>query len=168
MESLRKLETTVAEWYETIPHLPKASQRWIAQNVWWIVLVGVILSGIGIFWTLTLAVSAGALLTIFGGVIGAAIGGFAVIAVLVSLAVTIVNTVIAALAITPLKALRYKGWSLLFLTSVINVASLVLVFILSFNLGALIWGLLVTAIGLYFLFEVRSLFVEVKKKAKKE
>ncbi len=47
MESLQKLEATVGEWYKGMPHLPKNGQRWLAENAWWLVLIGVILGAIG-------------------------------------------------------------------------------------------------------------------------
>ena len=48
MDSLRNLEAMVASWYKGVPHLPKNGQRWLAENAWWLTLVGVILGTMGI------------------------------------------------------------------------------------------------------------------------
>jgi uncharacterized membrane protein YhaH (DUF805 family) len=163
MESLRNLEVVVASWYETMPHLPKNGQKWLAENVWWLVLVGVILSGFVIFAVLSATLFASVLIaTGTGGPVGAAIGGITLLVVFVWLAFLIANVVIGALAVSPLKAKQRKGWSLLFLIAVINAASLVLAFLFSFNLPNLIFGLFSVAVGAYFLFEVRDYFVTAK------
>lgn len=158
MESLHNLEVTVAAWYKGMPHLPKNGQKWLAENIWWLVLVGVILGALGIFTVLSATLFAGAILVSAGGVVGAALGGIA----LVWLAFAIGEVVVSALAISPLKSMRKKGWSLLFLVTLINVASLVLAFVFNFNLMGLVWGLLVAAVGAYFLFEIRDDFTSAK------
>ena len=158
MESLRNIETMVASWYKGMPHLPKDGQRWLAENAWWLALVGVILGSFGIVSVLLGVLLAGTLLAGVGGPIGAAIGGIAFFAVLLSLAFAIVDMVITAMAISPLKAMRRRGWSLLFLVALINVLSLAVSFLFQPNLFSLVWGLLFAAAGGYFLFEVRDYF----------
>lgn len=158
MESLKNLETVVASWYKGMPHLPKDGQRWLAENVWWLVLIGVILGSLGIFSVLLGMLLAGTLLAGVGGPIGAAIGGIAFVIVTISLAFAIVDMVISAIAIAPLKAMQKRGWSLLFLVALINVLSLAVSFLFQLNIASLIWGLLFAAAGGYFLFEVRDYF----------
>jgi hypothetical protein len=46
METINKLETTVAGWYTGLPHLPKTFTQWLAANVWWLALIGVVLEPI--------------------------------------------------------------------------------------------------------------------------
>lgn len=168
MDSLRKLEETVGVWYKNMPHLPKNGQRWLAENAWWIVLIGVILGVLGIFSLLSFVLAAGFVLAGVAGIAGAALGGFAIIATLVSIALGAADVVIAGIAISPLKSMQRKGWSLLFLTVVINVAALVLNFLFTINFFGLVWGLLVTAVGVYFLYEVRDYFVTAKAKPAKK
>lgn len=168
MESIRNLEVTVASWYKNMPHLPKNSQKWLAQNLWWLTLIGVILGAMGILSTFFITMIAGAALVGFGGVVGAAIGGIAVIAVMVTLAFAVVDVVIAALAVAPLKAMQRKGWSLLFLVVLVNTVSLVLTFLFHLDLFGLVWGLLWVAVGLYFLYEVRDYYVGAKSRQAKE
>lgn len=168
MESLRKLETTVGDWYKSMPHLPKNGQRWLAENAWWIVLIGVILGALGILGTLSAMFLAGAVLVGTLGVAGAAFGGLAFLAAIVPLAFAVVTIVITALAVAPLKGLKRNGWSLLFLVAVINVVALAVAFLLTLNLFGLVWGLLATAVSLYFLYEIQGFFVSVKAQPAKK
>ncbi|HSW77362.1 MAG TPA: hypothetical protein VLG36_01015 [Candidatus Chromulinivoraceae bacterium] len=162
METVRSLEVTVASWYKNVPHLPKSGQKWLAENIWWLTLVGVILGALGIISTLFVTMLAGVALVGFGGVVGAAVGGLALIAVLVTLAFAVIDVLIGATAIMPLKSMQQKGWSLLFLMALVNTASLVVSFLFHFELFGLIWGLLWIAVGLYFLYEIHDYFVAVK------
>ncbi len=162
METINKLETTVATWYKDLPHLPRTFTQWLATNVWWLALVGVILGSLSVLGLFSATLIAAGLLAAVGGVYGAAVGGFALIAVLFYLALAVVNLILTALAISPLKAGAKKGWSLLFLVSLINAAALVLSFLSNYNLLGLLWGLVMTAVGVYFLFEIRSHFAAVR------
>lgn len=167
MESIRKLEATVAEWYKNAPHLPKEVQKWIATNAWWIVLVGVVA---GVFATLTvLSVTffAGAILAGVGGAVGAAIGGLAIVAVLIGLFLSVVQLVLAAMAIQPLKALKKKGWDLLFIITLLDVVSLAVLLLLTFDIFGTIWGLLWVAVGAFFLFEIREYYAQGARSDKK-
>lgn len=165
MEYVNKIENMAAEWYKKAPHLPKNGQKWLATNAWWIVLVGVILGGLGVLMTILGTFAIGALLTVAGGAAGAALAGVALIAVLVALVFAIAVLVLMLLAISPLKAMQRKGWKLLFLVVLLQVASLALHFIFSFDLFGLIWGLLMAAVGAYFLYEVRDYFADQKQKS---
>lgn len=160
MEQIRNLETLIASWYKNLPHLPLAGQKWFANNAWWIVLVGVIL-GIGaLFNILLLTFFAGSLLTVVAGAAGAVLGGLALLAALFFLAFGFISLILSAMAISPLKAGQKKGWNLLFMALLVNVASLVLSFLFSFNFFSLVWDLLMAAIGAYFLFEIRDQFAK--------
>lgn len=158
METIHKLETTVAKWYKSMPHLPKGGRDWIAQNVWWIVLIGVILGALGVvalFSTLLLGtVFLGGLLGGYGLVAGAA----ATIAVFVSLAFSIATIVIDGLAIQPLKRMQKRGWELLFITALISVVSLLAHLILNHSFSGFVSGVIGLLIGGYLLFEIRDHF----------
>lgn len=167
MSVLHKIETLVSGWLKPVPHLPKAAQKWIAVNAWWIVLVGVIASAIGIL------TSIGAImtyLTFMSNVSGyysvygtSPYAGTWMLATIVSLAFSAALLVTMALAIKPLKAHQRQGWSLLFIGFVLSAANVVLGAILSFSPLGFIFGLIFGAIGLaisaYFLFEIKSHFV---------
>lgn len=166
MEYIRKLENTIAGWYKNMPHLPVNGQKWLAQNAWWLVLIWVILGAFGIFSLLMATFFASAFLSGFGPV-GAVVGGLALIAVTIALLFGIVNVVLGAVAVSPLKMMQKKGWTLLFVVALLNVAAEVLAFLFDLNIFALVWGLLFVAVGAYFLFEIRGYFDGAKAGRKK-
>lgn len=157
MEYVRKLETVVAKWYKNMPHLPANAQKWLAQNAWWLILVWVVLGAFGIFSLLMVTFFAGAFLSNFGTV-GATIGGLAVLTVTLALLFSIVNVVLGIMAINPLKLMRKKGWTLIFVIVLIHVVAEVVSFLFSYNAFSLVWGLLFAAVGAYFLFEIHDQF----------
>lgn len=158
METVNKLEELMASWYKDAPHLPKEGTRWLAENAWWLTLIGVVLGALGVVGLLSATLLAGALLTGFGGPVGAAIGGIALFAALIGIAFSVACLVLGALAITPLKTKQKKGWTLLFILMLLNVLAQVAGFLFSYNFFGLIWSLLFTAIGGYFLFEIREYY----------
>lgn len=167
METVHKLETTVASWYKGAPHLPKAGREWLGKNVWWIVLIGVVLS---VFWAVT-AISgllfAGAVLTSVGGAYGVyggyasqavALGGQALLAGWLAIIALVAEVVLGGLAIAPLKNGKKKGWTLLFVSVLLQAVLAVVTFVFTFSLGSLLGGALGVVVGLYFLFEIRDQF----------
>jgi len=161
MSEINRLEAMVASWYKDSPHLPKTGQTWLADNVWWLALVGLILGSLAVLGTIGLTVFTSVILTVLGGVYGAVVGGFAVIGTLVFLALSIVSLILIGLAVSPLKRKAKKGWTLLFITALVNVTAIVIDFLTTFNLFGLVWGLIMAAVGGYFLFEIRDYFVQV-------
>lgn len=158
MDSIRKLESKVASWYKDVPHLPANAAKWIAQNIWWIVLIGVILGAMTVFSIVSVTFFAGAVFIGYGGAIGAAVAGIALIAVIFSLAFWVVELVLMGMAISPLRAQQKKGWTLLFMVALLQVVAHGVSFLFNLNLFSLVWSLLYVAVGLYFLFEIRGQF----------
>lgn len=167
MNSINKLETMLAQWYKGMPHLPEKGRVWLARNVWWIALVGAVISSIGIVLVFMAAFVLGVFSAAYAGPLYFAFAGagLGLIVAFVVLAISIVSLVVTVMAIAPLKAMRQWGWTLLFITLLIQVASQLFDFIFTLNLFSLIWSLLLTAISGYFLFEIRSYF-DGKKPAK--
>jgi hypothetical protein len=164
MSYISKLEKMVAGWLKPVPHLPHAAQKWIAENVWWIVLIGAIASGISIL------VSLGAIFS-YSAFIGSQATYYYVVspygpgwllAAIVSLILSAVIVALLATAITPLKAMKSSGWDKLFIVLLVDALSIVLSAILSFNVVSFIFTIIFGAIGLaigsYFIFEIRSHF----------
>ncbi|WP_432713382.1 hypothetical protein [Pedobacter sp.] len=166
MDVLHKLETALAVQYDKLPHFPVGFRTWLAQNAWWIVLVAVIFSVlgvIGVFGLLAVAllgVNMGlvAVDVPYDSTIGAAVSGVFIVLTILSLLELIIQTVLLALAISPLRKLLKRGWDLLFLVLVINTVLIIVGDIISVNIPGLIVGLLLAVIGGYFLFELRDQF----------
>ncbi len=168
METVAKIEAAFAAQYKKAPHLPKDGQKWLAANMWWIVLIGAILGALGIVsilgalsvaW-LGLSLGGAFLGGLPGMAVGTAIGGVLLLTTLVSLALYIAEVVLLGMAVSPLKAMKkQRGWDNIFLVVLLNVAVMVVINVLTFNLSGLVFGLLWMAIGTYFLFEVRDRFM---------
>lgn len=173
MELVHKLENTVAGWYKGAPHLPPNGQVWLWKNVWWIVLIGVILSAVSLLFVLGSLVFlmsfVGVVDSAYGSSTAAAYGSLSLIAVLVSIVVLVVTLILEAIAIKPLKDLQKKGWNLIFLALLANIIGSVVALIVSINAFNLILTLIWSAIGAYFLFEIRHLYgAKADKEAKVE
>ncbi|MCX6728491.1 MAG: hypothetical protein NTV39_01855 [Candidatus Saccharibacteria bacterium] len=169
MDTVHKLEKQVEEWLKPLPHLPEDWRKWIANNVWWIVLIGVILSvigGLALAGALFAAMGATATVnTLYSslGVSGVpAYTGWWYAASAASLVFLVITVVIDALAVSPLKAKNQKGWDLLFLSFLIGVLSSIVGVVLNVTtgnlVGSLIGGVIGVVISAYFLFEIRSYF----------
>lgn len=171
MNSISKLENTVGGWLKTAPHLSKTSQKWLAENVWWIVLIGLVLSVLGLVATVFALMAIFFPAVSYFGVLIAPALSFAIIAnTTVPLIFFVATVILTAMAISPLKQLKRRGWDLMFITMVISGLYSILSFIVSFSIGSLLGGAIGLAIGLYFLYEIRSYFDETvtvkEKKAK--
>jgi len=158
MEFVNKVEARVANWYSKAPHLPVGLREWLGTNIWWIMLIVVILSAIGILNILFFGALAALLVAGVGGPVGATIVGLASFLALIVLAATLAEVIITAIAIKPLKDKQKKGWSLLLLALLVAVGFTVLTFLFSFELASLIMSLLWVAVSGYVLFEIRDQF----------
>lgn len=165
VEKLHQLEEIIASWHKDLPHLPENGRAWIARNIWWLTLVGVILGGIGASIVL-MALVTGAVIMGFYGTFDPRISAATLLIAFVTLSFAVANMVVAGAAIAPLKPMRKSGWSLLFVASLINVVSLVVTFFFNYNLFGLVYGLLFAVVGVYFLFEIRGHFHEPRRAKK--
>lgn len=169
MEMLQKLETMVAGWVKNVPHLPAGGQKWLATNVWWIVLIGAIVTGISLLFAIAGLFTLIALLSAVSSVYyvaGAGVTGLSILGAVVALVFAIAQGLLLALAVKPLKDRQKKGWVILFAGWLLNIVSIVLSAILSFSVFGFISGILFGAIGIaisgYFLFEIHGQFAHVK------
>lgn len=171
MELVHSLEKTLSEWYAKAPHLPVGARTWLAGNVWWLAIVGVVLS---IFAALSIigivfaafGLSAMVATSVYSPYVATAFGAVW-LAALVGLAALAITTVLLVMAINPLKSKTKKGWTLLFIIALVSLALQVVGDLVSFNLGGIIVSVLWAAVGAYFLFEIRGYFgVKAKAPAK--
>lgn len=179
MDSINKFEKMVEGWLKPLPHLPEKGRTWLANNVWWLALIGVIgsvLGAINMFYAASVASRyVNYVNDIYSawGVSNPHSSGFLGLDWSLSLIISTLGlaagAVLMAIAISPLKTKQKKGWDLMFLAMLVSVA-VQLVGVL-FDFGNLIGGVLSAAIGaaigVYFLFEIKPYFkkAEAKKKA---
>lgn len=155
---LRKLEGTIGSWYTGLPHLPESWRRWIANNCWWVVLIGVIIQVVSILWVLFLIAAGGLFLAAFLGAYMAIGAGIGLLIALIWLAAQILPLILSILAVRPLRAHRYRGWMLLFVMLLVTVASTVVGLLVYHNIISFIWNMVMIALSGYFLFEIRLYF----------
>ena len=171
MEAVRNLEKTMEGWYKDLPHLPKDLRKWLGDNLWWITIVGIVLSVFAVFaaiGALMLALGiAGSVLggtAYYGGAVAASIGA-AWLWSLIALAGSAVTILLLLMAVNPLKVKAKKGWTLLFVVLLVSVAFNLVQSLGSFNVAGLFFTLLWGAVEGYFLFEIRGEFGKVATKA---
>ena len=169
MEVLGKLERMVLGWLKSVPHLPAGGRKWLGENVWWIALVGAILSAISALFTL---IGVLGVLSVVGTVAAtyyaaSAFTGWAIVTGLVSLAFIVLEAVLLFIAVKPLQARQKKGWVLLFANWLLAAVSVVVSAVLSLNPFSFIFGIIFGAVWLavigYFLFEIHGQFAHVEK-----
>lgn len=177
MEPLGKIEKKILTWTKDIPQLPLSARKWLGENIWWIVLIVAIISGIS-----ALALLNGTLNLI--SVLGTVGASFYAVATVTSWGITVnfINlafiigvTILLAVAVKPLQLKQKKGWVLLFAAWLLAIVSAVVSALLSFNIFNFIIDIIFAAIWVaisgYFIFEVHGQFAHVQKskgvKAKK-
>ncbi|MDQ5972026.1 MAG: hypothetical protein QG553_185 [Patescibacteria group bacterium] len=142
--------------------LPDGLKKWIGQYAWIFALVGAVL---GILASLALLPLIG-----IGSFFAAASGSAAlVLFIWLSLFVMIAYTALLCVATPRLKNMQKSGWNLIFYSNLFFIAYDILYWLGHItSVGAyfgLMWNLLWAAVGLYFVFQVRSQFLP-KKAAK--
>lgn len=177
MEAVGKLEQIIKKWLKDVPHLPVGVRKWMGDNIWWIVVVATVLSGIAIIGFI------GAILSYIGTLASPIVSYYAsatfvswlIVTTAVGLFFTVVGFFLMAFAITPLKEKQKKGWVLLFVAWLVAAVAMVVGAILTLKplgfIGNLIFGSLWVAVTGYFLFEMHGEFAHVERtkgaKAKK-
>lgn len=171
MQFVSKLEKMVLGWAKNIPHLSVTARKWLGDNVWWIVLVGVIFSAIAALVGIDALLN---LLSVLASVSGmyyvtGLYTGIDVLQSVVAIVFLVVSGLILALAVKPLQAKQKKGWNLLFIGLLINAVSALVSAVLSFSvfgfIGGILFGAIFIAIGAYFVTEIHGQF-EHRLKAK--
>jgi hypothetical protein len=169
MADTKDLEATIGGWYEAmkLPHLPKEGQKWLANNVWWLALIGAILSVLGLLAIVPLfllAVGIGAAVS----VVTVAYSGLFWLSSLITVVAYIGTTILLIMAINPLKAKAKRGWQLLFWSYLINFAFAIVSGLIVFSVMSIVTSLIGAAIAGYFLYEIRGYFGAHHKHAKAE
>lgn len=165
MDTVKKLETTIAGWYKQSPvHLPVEVRKWLGENAWWIVAIGAVVSGLIVLSALRMLYLPSATNSMFG------LGEYVAFSnaplynpwtdpsLWASMIPFGIILVLELKAINPLKARAKQGWDLIFLTMLIAMASAVISALVSGALYGILGAGLGLAIGGFFLFEVRDQF----------
>jgi len=175
MELISKLEKIVLGWAKDVPHLPIAARKWLGTNVWWIVLVGAILTGISVLVSLAGLFRA---IDLLGSVsslyyVGTGYAEGLVVDAAITLVFSAIVAVLMGLAVKPLQLKQLKGWRMLFLILLVEALSVLVNAVVGFSffgfIFTLIFGAIGLAIGAYFVTEIREEFgVTAKKTAPKK
>ncbi len=154
MQYVRQIEETLKEWYKDLPHLPKAFTKWLANNIWWLTLIGVVFGGIAALGSFSIIGVGSAYVAIFAPVIS-----LLLIGAWLWLIALVVVVVIEAMAVSPLKALQRRGWELLFLAIIVSTAAAIVSGLLRIDVGGIVFSLVSFAVGAYILLEIEAYFV---------
>ncbi len=157
MQYIDSVSSTVAKWMKDVPHLPKGLTKWLAENSWWLTIISVVFSVVGAFGILAAMTAGSALLVVVGA---PALGGMFFVSSVISLIGVGVSVVAEIMAITPLKAMKKRGWDLMFFVLLVSVAVGILGSLLTANVGGILFGLVGAAIGAYVLLELKYYFVK--------
>lgn len=171
MEFVSKLERTIEGWFGDMPHLPVVARKWIATNIWWIVAIATILNAIAILIWITgffsnIAILGGAVVSYY---VSAAFIAVATVKLGAVLIFAMIQFVLLAMAIRPLREKQKKGWTLLFWVLLISAVSVVMSSLITLSVPSfiadLLFGALGVAIGAYFIFEIRHEFSHLERSA---
>ena len=173
MESVRNLEKSLGELFKDLPPLPKNAKETLA-GVWpWLALIfGVLqLAAAWSLWRLFDRVQPYAdLVNTYSQYYGGATVGYSSFEktmIYVAIAMLVVQGLIMLMAFSPLKDRLKRGWDLIFLSLLLSVAyAVVTIFLDGRGVGSFIFSLLMTAVGLYFMFQLKDLYSD-KPVAKK-
>lgn len=185
MSDYKKQVKSFVDWSEKatrkvvsgVPDLPKNGQKWLANNIWWLVLVGVALAVIGVISSINSLIYLAGLYeaySVWGSYHTArySMGGWWIVVSVIGIVLSVAVALIAAKAIQPLKRKQPHGWRLLFFSLLAGFAAAVIPAVLGFNIPYILTvvavGLLLVLIGAYFLFQIKSYFDSTRKAAKKK
>ena len=172
MSTIKNLEQTLVQWQKKSPvHLPATWRRWLSDNSWWLVIIGVILAVLSVIGSLRTLLWADEIMRTsrqFAEAFGVTVPGASFTSQLglwISVATLAVAVLIQLRAVQPLRAKKKSGWDLLFLAVIVSlvgslVSGLVAGSIVSTVIGAAVAGL----ISWFVLFEIREQFLPADKK----
>jgi hypothetical protein len=169
MELVSKLEKKLLDLFKNVPHLPANARTWLGDNVWWIVVIGAISSGIGVLVFLSslfgsISLLSGSFVSYY---VSTTFVGLLILNAAVALFFIALECLLLALAVMPLKEKQKKGWVLLFTAWLVGIVYAVVAAILTFNvfsvIGNLIFGAIWVAVSGYFLFEIHSHYAHVER-----
>jgi hypothetical protein len=166
MEFIRKIEDSLAGVFKSLPDLSEGGKEGLAKAFPWIALLFGILQFITAWGLLTLFHTTNTLTSYYNNyyqsVTGQNIGLSSTdkLIIYLSIAVLLVDGIILLMAYSPLSKRLRRGWDLMFLSALINLAYAILtLFIQNRGLLSFIGSLLGSAVAFYLLYQVRGKYV---------
>lgn len=169
-EQINKMSDLIEKWLKPLPHLPNVFVKTLAENLWWIIIVGIVFTAMAVFSSIgAIAIALGA-----ANRINSVLGVYAtpvnlaptVIMSIVSAVFMVASVAILGIAVAPIKSLSRKGWNLLFIGMLLNAVYIVILAVMAGWLGflpTLIGGALGIAITAYLLNEIKDQFKKTAK-----
>lgn len=155
---IEPVDKALGDIVKDVPKLPVGFRKWLADNAWWLTVIGAILLGLSVLNSLTMLNSTLPAYETFLRMAGVNSEGYR-LAMMVNIAVGLISVVIYAMAVSPLKAMQKKGWDLLLLAMVIAVVGSVIVAVLTGQVASLVVLAIGLAIAVYVLYGIREYFV---------
>jgi len=175
MSALKSLEDSLEDVFvKKSPALPENGKKMIVEWLPWITLILGVLSLWAAYGLWHWAHVANDFINSVN-TLSATYGGSAIdvnrmgATVWLSLIVLTIMALIYIAAFSPLKALKKSGWNLLFYAALINIVYGVVVMFTDYgSFGNLVFTIIGSAIGLYFLFQIRGHYKAAKVKSAKK
>ena len=154
----------VAKAYDNVPHLPGSVRKLLAANIWWMALIGAILSCFGLIVVVPLFVT---LLATYGNPFEAA-SGLSTLGLPVNFVAYIASTILLTISFSHLRERQLQGWIYLFWVYIINYTLNFIGMLLTLNIFGAATTVISAGIAGYFLFEIHDYFKgkNAKKKSR--
>ena len=157
MEAINSLEKKLVEVNKTLPQIPESVKKVLAEWFWILLIIGVVMSAMGILTILGIGAAGSLLLTGLGAGYAAATLWPSIIFGVVGMAVVIL---IEAMAIGPSKNKEHRGWQLVFIAVLLQFAFSILQNVFLNNYPGIFGSIIGLAISLYLLAQVHSYFTK--------
>lgn len=168
MGPIKQLETSLSDVSKGLPKLPESAKKVIVKYLPWLSLIGGVLTA-WVAWSLWQWAHVANVFIDYANSLSRAFGGTEVVSqrmtvvIWLAFGILAVEAAIYILAFAPLNTKKKTGWNMLFFASLINVLyGIVLLFTDYGGFSSLIGALIGTAIGWYFLFQIREHYLAKK------
>lgn len=174
MSALKNLEQTLVQWQKQSPvHLPATWRRWLGDNSWWLVIIGVIAAALSVIGSLRSLLWAEDLMRTtrqFAESLGVTVPNTGLmydVSLWISVATLAIVALIQLRSIQPLREKKKSGWDLLLLAAVISLVGSLVSGLVTGSIVGTVLGIAVAAVISWFvLFEIRGQFLPADKKPK--
>jgi len=154
------LEKFFMGFYKLTPNLSKNSRKYLANYFYLIAIAWLIFQIVGLV-RLSAAIGIVSFVQVADSTYSLSTG--IVLFIAVSLVIQILQIILSAMAILPLKSLQRSGWELMFGSFLIGVITLVVNWAVATDLMGSLKTVVVVGVSGYLLYEVKSFFVKKSK-----